>query len=263
MNLDRHLREQGLLPSTRSKYASILVASGSDPTEWLRKRLSTRMPIGTVLPLRAAVKHYLLAQGYEEEQIRALLPKAKGSPSGVRDALSPEQLVTYYLVVEEQENPVRTILLLLPRTGLRISEMCALRTENLVKRSGIRGFLFRGKGDSERFVPLNHPAQRALDAYLEDHQPEGWVFSGYLDGHITPAAVRKVTRAMRTEHPELGELSPHVLRHTFATTLLRNGTDLRSVQALMGHKNIETTARYLHPDAGMLRDAVNRIESEG
>lgn len=263
MNLDRHLKEQGLLPSTRSKYASILAAGGSDPTEWLRKRLSTRLPIGTVLPLRAAVKHYLLAQGYDADEVANLLPKAKGRPSGVRDALSPEQLVTYYLVAEEQSDPVRTILLLLPRTGLRISEICGLRVENLVKRSGVRGLLFRGKRDEERFVPFNRPAQNAMDAYLEGAQPEGWIFGGYLDGHITPAAVRKVTRAMRAEHPELGELSPHVLRHTFATTLLRKGTDLRSVQALMGHKNIETTARYLHPDAGMLQDAVKRIETDG
>lgn len=260
MNLDRHLREQGLLPSTRSKYASILAASGPDPAEWLRKRLNKRLPIGTVLPLRAAVKHYLIAQGYDEEEVGNLLPKAKGSPSGVRDALSPEQLTTYYLVAEELENPVRTILLLLPRTGLRISEMCNLRTENLVKRSGVRGLLFRGKRDEERFVPLNRPALRALDDYLEEQTPETWVFEGYMGGPITPAAVRKVTRAIRTDHPDLGELSPHVLRHTFATTLLRKGTDLRRVQALMGHRNIETTARYLHPDAGMLQQAVEDLE---
>lgn len=260
MSLDRHLQEQGLLPSTRSKYASILAASGPDPAAWLRKRLNTRLPIGTVLPLRAAVKHYLLSEGYEEDEVAALLPKAKGRPSGVRDALSPEQLVTYYLVAEEQENPVRAILLLLPRTGLRISEMCNLRLENLTRKSNVRGLLFRGKRDEERFVPLNRPALRTLETYLEEADPEDWIFSGYMGGPITPAAVRKVTRAMRADHPELGELSPHVLRHTFATTLLRNGTDLRRVQALMGHRNIETTARYLHPDAGMLQQAVEDLE---
>lgn len=260
MNLDRHLHEQGLLPSTRSKYASIVASGGRDPLEWLRSRLQTRLPIGTVLPLRAAVKHYLLAQGYEEDEVANLLPKAKGRPSGTREALSPEQLVTYYLVAEEQGEPVRTILLLLPRTGLRISEICNLRTENIVSRGGVRGLLFRGKRDAERFVPLNRPAQKALDAHLGATPPEGWLFEGYVGGPITPAAVRKVTRAMRTEYPELGELSPHILRHTCFTLALRKGADLRTIQALAGHKNITTTSRYLHPDAGMLRDAVENLE---
>ena len=261
MNLDSHLKEQGLLPSTRSKYASIVAASGEDPAEWLRRKLSKRLPIGTVLPLRAAVKHYLLAQGHDEEEIKALLPKARGRPSGHRDALSPEQLVGYYVAVEDDcEEPVRTILLLLPRTGLRISEICNLRGENLVRRGGVSGLLFRGKRDEERFVPLNRAAQKILDSYLAGEPPEGWLFEGYLLGPITPAAVRKVTRALRTVHPDLGELSPHILRHTCFTMALRKGADLRTIQALAGHKNITTTARYLHPDAGMLRDALETLE---
>ena len=109
-------------------------------------------------------------------------------------------------------------------------------------------------------MPLNRPAQRALDAHLGELPSDGWLFEGYVGGPITPAAVRKVTRAMRTEHPELGELSPHVLRHTCFTLALRKGADLRTIQALAGHKNITTTSRYLHPDAGMLRDAVENLE---
>ena len=148
----------------------------------------------------------------------------------------------------------------LPRTGLRISEICNLRAENIVHRGGVRGLLFRGKRDEERFVPLNRAAQKALDEHLSERQPDGWLFDGYLGGPITPAAVRKVTRAMREEYPELGELSPHVLRHTCFTLALRKGADLRTIQALAGHKNITTTSRYLHPDAGMLRDAVENLE---
>ena len=264
-SLEKHLQKQGLLPSTQEKYVSILSGvNESDPVEWLSDRLNARTPIGTVLPLRAAVKHYLLAQGYDEDDIRAMLPKAKGRPSGMRDALTPEQLVVYYEAVETCGDPIRTILSLLPRTGLRISEMCNLRFEDDTKKGGVRGFLFRGKRDVQRFVPLSKPAAKALDDYyrrIGGKQASGWMFLGYGDTPITPAAVRKVTRGMRANHPELGDsLSPHVLRHTHATLLLKKGADIRTVQALLGHKSINTTARYLHPDAEMLQGAVDRLD---
>lgn len=262
--LNKHFQKQGLLPSTREKYASILEsAAGRDPVDWLSDKVDGKTPIGTVLPLRAAVKHYLIAQGYDEDAIRALLPKAKGRPTGMRDALTPEQLVAFYECAEGYGDPVRTILLLLPRTGLRISEMCNIRFEDDTKRGGVRGLLFRGKRDVQRFVPLNRPTAQALDAYYKrigGKQKSGPMFLGYGDSPITPAAVRKVTRAIRAENPDIGELSPHVLRHTYATSLLRTGADLRTVQALLGHKSIHTTARYLHPDAGMLKGAVDRLE---
>jgi site-specific recombinase XerD len=210
--------------------------------------------------LRAAVKHLLLVEGYSEEEVQDLLPKARGRPSGLRDALTPEQLATFYVVIERTTEPVRTILRLLPRTGLRISEMCNLHRRNLTKRSGIWGFQFRGKRDDERFVPLGKAARHALKAYMDKSKPDGWLFTGYAGGPIGPAAVRKVTRRLRADNPVLGDLTPHVLRHTFATHALRNGADLRTVQALLGHKNIQTTARYLHPDAGMLRGAVEDME---
>ena len=182
----------------------------------------------------------------------------------MRDALTPEQLVTYYEAADTCNDPIRTILHLLPRTGLRISEMCNLRFEDDTKKGGVRGFLFRGKRDVQRFVPLSKPAAKALDDYynrLGGKKASGWMFLGYGDTPITPAAVRKVTRAMREDRPELGEsLSPHVLRHTHATLLLKKGADIRTVQALLGHKSINTTARYLHPDAEMLQGAVDRLD---
>ena len=255
-----HLTQQGLLPSTKGKYTAILSASeGKDPVAWLRKRIHPRTPIGTVLPLRAAVKHYLLSQGYEEDEIKSLLPKAKGRPSGMRDALTPKMLVTYYKAAEQYDDPVRTILLLLPRTGLRISEICGLHIDNDVERGGVRGLQFRGKRDVERFLPLNRAAAKALDDYYAAFSPKDYLFMGYMGTSITPHAVRKVTRDIREKYPELGELSPHVLRHTHATSLLKKGADLRTVQALLGHKNIATTARYLHPDDEMLQDAVERL----
>ncbi len=260
MSLDSHLKRQGLLPETREKYARILEQAGDDPVVWLHKKLHARTPIGTVLPLRAAVKHLLISEGYTPAEVDLMLPKAKGRPCGLRDSLTTEQLALYYVVIEKQDDPVKTILKLLPRTGLRISEICGLQRSDLTKRGGVKGILFRGKRDEQRFVPLSSAAEKALEGYMALYDPDRWLFTGYSGGPISPEAVRKVCRKMRTQNPALGELTPHVLRHTFATMALRRGADLRTVQALLGHKSIQTTARYLHPDAGMLRDAVENME---
>lgn len=260
MSLDSHLKRQGLLPDTREKYGRILQQAGDDPVVWLHKKLHARTPIGTVLPLRAAVKHLLLSEGYSPAEIDLMLPKAKGRPCGLRDSLTVEQLALYYKVTDRQGDPVKTILKLLPKTGLRISEICSLERSNLVRQTGVAGIRFRGKRDEERFVPLNLAAQTALKKYLDLYEPDRWLFQGNSKGPISPEAVRKVCRKMRKDYPALGDLTPHVLRHTFATMALRNGADLRTVQALLGHKSIQTTARYLHPDAEILQGAVEGLE---
>jgi site-specific recombinase XerD len=259
--LDRHMKHQRLLPNTRDQYARIAArVDGEDPIAWLNRHVHARTPIGTVLPLRAAVKHMLLAEGYSVHDVDALLPRAKGRPSGVRDALSPEQVAIYYAAVRSVPDPVRTILLLLPRTGLRISEACGMHRSDVVQKQGSWGFLFRGKRDRERFVPLNRPARSALKAYLGESRPCGWLFPGRGGGPIGQAAVQKVCRRLRSLHPELGDMTPHTLRHTFATHALRQGLDLRTLQALLGHKSIDTTSRYLHPDTRMLTQAVEALE---
>jgi site-specific recombinase XerD len=260
MSLESHLKRQGLLPETREKYGRILQQAGDDPVVWLRNKVHARTPIGTVLPLRAAVKHLLLSEGYSASEVDLMLPKAKGRPCGLRDSLTVEQLALYYKVTDKQGDPVKTILKLLPKTGLRISEICGLSRSNIVRQSGVAGLKFRGKRDEERFVPLNTAGQTALKRYLDLYEPDHWLFQGNKSGPISPEAVRKVCRKMRIEYPVLGDLSPHVLRHTFATMALRHGANLRTVQVLLGHKSIQTTARYLHPDASILQGAVKDLE---
>jgi site-specific recombinase XerD len=129
-----------------------------------------------------------------------------------------------------------------------------------VKQTGVLGLKFRGKRDEERFVPLNSAARKALDAYMTIAKPRRWLFQGNMGTPISPEVVRKACRKMRLDYPELGQLTPHVMRHTFATMALRNGADLRTVQVLLGHKSIQTTARYLHPDAEVLSGAVENME---
>ena len=262
MSLQTHLAQQQLLPSTKAQYNAILArAEGKDALEWLKGRIHARTPIGTVLPYRAAVKHYLLAeQGYTEDELRLLLPKAKGRPTAYRHALTPEALAVYHLAVEDVTEPSRTILTLLPKTGLRISEICNLQVGDIQTVSGVRALVFRGKRDKQRVVPLTKSAELSLDNYIASQSPSTWLFEGQLNGPLTPHAVRKHTRAIAAEHEELLNLSPHILRHTFCTMALRKGMDLKTLQVLVGHESIETTSRYLHPEVGDLKNSIDLLD---
>lgn len=263
--LQRRLKQRGLLPSTREKYEDILESAKTDDLiGWLNRKVHARTPLGTVLPARAAVKHYLISvQGYDEDAVDALLPKARGRAAAQRQALSPTQLAIYFAAVDTIETePARTILLLLPKTGLRISEMVGLRTEDIQTQNDTWFFSFRGKGDKHRIVPLPAPAVMSLQEYLDGRveKDNPWLFATSRGGPITPHGVRKYTRRIATDFPDLTGLSPHVLRHTYATSLLRKGVNLATLQALMGHKNIQTTQRYLHPDLDTLADAVSGLD---
>lgn len=260
--LSRRFESQGLAYSTRDKYGRILDQAGpSDLVAWVNNRVSKNTPVGTVLPLRAAVKHYLISvMGYDEEEVKALLPKARGRTSAMRHALSPGQLALYHAAVERLDSePSRTILGLLPATGLRIGEITTLRPENVKTSAGRTFLIFRGKRDKERVVPLNAAASRMLSEYLDTHPPGEFLFPGN-GGAIGAHAVRKHTRAMAEDYPELAGLSPHILRHTFATMSVRRGVDLATLKALLGHENLVTTQRYLHPDLEMLSEAVDRLD---
>ena len=265
-DLIQHLQDQGLGRKTRLQYESILRrCDNEDPLEWLKSTISTATPIGTILPLRAAIKHYLISvRGVDPVEAQELLPKAKGKPNKIRSILSDKGLALYRKQAEIQGDPVRTILLLLPETGMRISELCELEISNISHQQGIRGFLFRGKGQKERFVPFNSKATVLVNAYLKKvGDDDGWLFQGYKGTPIRPDSVRKFTRNMAKTYPEqLGGLCPHQLRHTFATKALKGGMDLRTLQAILGHKNIQTTAKYLHPDAAMLFDALTALEDK-
>jgi len=258
MNFDRHLSERGLLPNTRKTYQHLADQAGNDPVGWLKGLVAERRPMGTLAPARAAVRHKLESEGKSEEEVRALLPRIRGRKGATREALSPDDLAAYYDAVEaEAGEPIRTILLLLPRCGLRISEACNLRREEVAERGERLILRIRGKGDKPRVVPLGEAGTALLRAHLDALPADAdYLFPG-RGGPITPAAVRRVTRLLRDKHG-IADLSPHVLRHTYATSLLSEGVDVRSLQALLGHEAVATTMRYLHPSTDDLARTVGK-----
>ncbi|MDO8515908.1 MAG: tyrosine-type recombinase/integrase [bacterium] len=143
----------------------------------------------------------------------------------------------------------RAILEMLFSTGLRLSELCNLdRYVDLVRGE----FSVRGKGDKLRVVFMSDGAKRALKNYLAkrgDTEPKLFVSldrSGKVIGPITPRAVERLVDNRAREAGIPKKVHPHQLRHSFATDLLINGADLRSVQELLGHANVATTQVYTH-----------------
>jgi integrase/recombinase XerD len=137
-------------------------------------------------------------------------------------------------------------------TGLRVSELIALPAS--AARRDERMLVVRGKGGKERLVPLNEAAKRAMRAYLdrlaEMDRDTGskWLFPSFGEsGHLTRQHAARELKALAAAAGILAErLSPHVLRHAFASHLLQNGADLRIVQTLLGHADISTTQIYTH-----------------
>lgn len=153
----------------------------------------------------------------------------------------------------------RALLELLFSTGLRVSELCSLSRYMDFKRGEIT---VRGKGLKLRVVFISDQAQKALAAYLAKRSDAEEALFVSLSkskppkviGRIIPRAVERMVRLYAKKAGILGKVTPHQLRHQFATDLLMNGADLRSVQELLGHSNISTTQMYTHITNKQLRD---------
>lgn len=162
----------------------------------------------------------------------------------------------------------RTLLELLYATGARVSEACGLDLDALDRAEGL--VRLDGKGAKQRIVPIGAPALRAVDHYLEVARPQllrarttatttgatGTTDALLLSTHGVRLGVRDartaVARAARSAG--VGHVTPHTLRHAFATHLLEGGADVRVVQELLGHSSLATTQRYTHLSRGRLRE---------
>ena len=187
-------------------------------------------------PMRARTLPKVLAI----EEVDRLLVQARAKMEGDRSALERLRAARLACLIE-----------VLYATGLRVSELIALPASAAERNA--RMLFVRGKGDKERMVPLNESAKSAMQAYLALLAAAGrgqtkWLFPSFGEtGHLTRqhfARELKVLAGAAGLRPDL--VSPHVLRHAFASHLLHNGADLRVVQTLLGHADISTTQIYTH-----------------
>jgi integrase/recombinase XerD len=150
-------------------------------------------------------------------------------------------------------------------TGLRVSELVALPATAARREQAM--LVVRGKGGKERLVPLNDASRRAMADYLELTKQSGkaaqskWLFPSFGEqGHLTRQHFARDLKSLAATCGIAGEkISPHVLRHAFASHLLHNGADLRVVQTLLGHADISTTQIYTHVLEDRLKSLVRDL----
>lgn len=159
----------------------------------------------------------------------------------------------------------KAILELLFSTGLRVSELCSVDSDIDLSRDEMS---IRGKGEKIRVVFLSPSAKKAVADYLKVRKDmEEALFVNYgrgkkKPGRLTSRAVEMIVKYYAIKSGITKKVTPHVIRHSFATDLLENGADLRSVQALLGHANIQTTQVYTHVTDKHLRDIHQRFHGK-
>lgn len=202
------------------------------------KKLSPGSITIAVSALRFLYKVTLRREWKWEEFIPA--PK---KPEKLPVILSPEEVLDFLSCVEGNKH--RTILTCCYAAGLRISEAVALEITHIdSQRMTIR--VQQGKGQKDRYVMLSPKLLEILREWWRRERPQQWLFPGDIPGrHISKDAVeqacQKAHRRCRIAKP----ITPHSLRHAFAVHLLEQGTDVRTIQLLLGHRSLATTARYL------------------
>jgi integrase/recombinase XerD len=189
--------------------------------------------------LRAPKQSRRLPQVLTRGEVARLLEQPKGTePAALRD---------------------RALLEVMYACGLRASEAIGLELMDVDVDEGV--LRARGKGSKERVVPIGQAALKALRIYLERGRPklvkgapEVHLFVNFRGGHLTRQGLYKIVRRHAETAGLADRMSPHTLRHTFATHLLSGGCDLRSVQEMLGHADVSTTQLYTHLSSERLKD---------
>jgi site-specific recombinase XerD len=232
-----------------------------------------------VIAVRAFLKYLI------KRDVKTLAPEkielAK-NPSREVSVMNSEELERILKAVDHETNEVlhlrdKAILLTLFSTGVRISELVSLKTSHINLKQG--EFTVRGKGDKLRLVFLSPDATAAIQAYLKkrtDNNPAlfvphtkiGNTVTKQIEGQggaktgLTARSVQRLINKYAKIAGIMHKVSPHTFRHSFATDLLQNGADIRSVQSLLGHASITTTQIYTHITNQGLRDIHRKFHNK-
>lgn len=211
--------------------------------------------------------NYLMFEDYRKDMPLELIEVPKTGRK-LPDTLSTTEIDALIAAVDlskEEGERNRAMLETLYGCGLRVSELTSLRLSDLFFEEGF--IRVTGKGNKQRFVPLSNATQRYITHYIKDVRVHLSIKKGHEDTLFLNRRGAGLTRAMLfTIIKQLAEktglkksISPHTFRHSFATHLLENGADLRSIQLMLGHESITTTEVYMHVDRSFLTQVVRNF----
>lgn len=238
-------------------YLAGIAAKGLSPTTAARRTSSL-----------SQFFRFLLAEGVRSDDPMALIDRPSAGlrlPKYLSEEEVDRLLVAAHGLPEPQGPRLAALMEVLYAAGLRVSELVGLPLSAL-SRDG-RMLIVRGKGGRERTVPLTDPAMESLARYRlwlrQNERARGaspWLFpSRSQSGHLTRARFAQLLKELATAAEiDPARVSPHVIRHAFASHLLAHGADLRSLQQMLGHADISTTQIYTHVQAERLHSLVQR-----
>jgi integrase/recombinase XerD len=184
------------------------------------------------------------------------IPFAK-KPKKLPVVLSPEEVMQFLDTAKQVRD--RSLLDVCYTCGLRVSELVSLQVSDIDSRRMVIRVL--GKGQKERLVPISPRLLQVLRTYWLRYRPKTWLFPGVdLDKRLTENTVRRLCDQGAERARLRKRITPHTLRHSFATHLLEAGVDLLTVQALLGHNHLRTTAIYLHVSLRHLQKVPQLLE---
>lgn len=245
----------------------------ADYAGWLHEKKLAPASIARHLVSLKVFFRYLQLEGVLKDNLAELLGSQK-LWERVPKVLSPEQINRLFempLPSDPFYRRDRAMLELLYATGCRVSEIAGLRLRDVHMTEGY--CVCRGKGDKERVVPLGARAADALNAYLEHERSvlaaragaavPDWVLLSYRGRRLRRERIWELLKryALRIGIP--ADVSPHTMRHSFATHMLAGGADLRQVQEMLGHASIATTQIYTHVDVSRLKNVHRQFHPRG
>lgn len=279
--------ERGLSPNSVAAYeqdlqrlTSYMEAHGIDPVKakyedlqsFLYDSFKTIQSVRTQARLVAGIHsfyRFLLYHNYIEQDPSELLetPKKEHHLPDVLTLDEIDAMIAQLDMSKSESHRNRAIIEMLYGSGLRVSELVNLKISNLYRDQGF--MRITGKGSKQRLVPISPVADQWLEYWFEDRskldiKPEysDIVFLNRYGRQLTRAMIFTIIKTLARQADIHKTISPHTLRHSFATHLLQNGADLRIIQQLLGHEDITTTEIYTHIEIQDLREAILKYHPE-
>jgi integrase/recombinase XerD len=212
---------------------------------------------------------FLLYHHYIEQDPSELLesPKKEHHLPEVLSLDEIDSMIAQLDMSKPESHRNRAIIEMLYGSGLRVSELVNLRLSDIYRKEGF--MRITGKGNKQRLVPISPVADQWLDYWLEDRSKldikaeySDIVFLNRYGRQLTRAMIFTIIKGLAKQADIRKTISPHTLRHSFATHLLQNGADLRIIQDLLGHEDITTTEIYTHIEIQDLREAILKYHPE-